>query len=138
VNDYLAAISVVSLTEKPLLDLCYVEDSSAEVDMNLVMTGKGRIVEVQGMRGPALLQGRTRKAPRTGRKGDPFPREETKRYAQMTAFLTSLMIVVLAEMGDKTQLLPWLCFRFRWQTVMWGVFVATAANHLFAVLVGNY
>jgi len=31
-----------------MLDLCYVEDSTAEVDMNLVMTGKGKIVEVQG------------------------------------------------------------------------------------------
>jgi ribonuclease PH len=33
---------------KPILDLCYTEDSAAEVDMNLVMTGKGGIVEVQG------------------------------------------------------------------------------------------
>jgi putative Ca2+/H+ antiporter (TMEM165/GDT1 family) len=57
----------------------------------------------------------------------------------VTAFLTSLAIVVLAEMGDKTQLLAMaFASRFRWQTVMWGVFVATAANHLFAVLVGNY
>jgi putative Ca2+/H+ antiporter (TMEM165/GDT1 family) len=57
----------------------------------------------------------------------------------MTAFLTSLVIVVLAEMGDKTQLLAMaFASRFRWQTVMWGVFVATAANHLLAVLVGNY
>jgi Ca2+/H+ antiporter, TMEM165/GDT1 family len=57
----------------------------------------------------------------------------------VTAFLTSLVIVVLAEMGDKTQLLAMaFASRFRWQTVMWGVFVATAANHLFAVLVGNY
>ena len=57
----------------------------------------------------------------------------------MTAFLTSLVIVVLAEMGDKTQLLAMaFASRFRWQTVMWGVFVATTANHLFAVLVGNY
>jgi putative Ca2+/H+ antiporter (TMEM165/GDT1 family) len=57
----------------------------------------------------------------------------------MTAFITSLVIVVLAEMGDKTQLLAMaFASRFRWQTVMWGVFVATAANHLFAVLVGNY
>jgi len=48
VNDFLAAISVGIVDGKPLLDLCYVEDSSAEVDMNLVMTGKGRIVEVQG------------------------------------------------------------------------------------------
>lgn len=57
----------------------------------------------------------------------------------MTAFLTSLAIVVLAEMGDKTQLLAMaFASRFRWQTVMWGVFAATAANHLFAVVVGNY
>jgi len=57
----------------------------------------------------------------------------------MTAFLTSLLIVVLAEMGDKTQLLAMaFASRFRWQTVMWGVFAATAANHLLAVLVGNY
>jgi ribonuclease PH len=48
VNDYLAAISVGIVDGKPVLDLCYVEDSTAEVDMNLVMTGKGRIVEVQG------------------------------------------------------------------------------------------
>jgi len=48
VRDYLAAISVGIAGGKPLLDLCYVEDSEAEVDLNLVMTGKGRIVEVQG------------------------------------------------------------------------------------------
>ena len=57
----------------------------------------------------------------------------------MTAFLTSLAIVFLAEMGDKTQLLAMaFATRFRWQTVMLGVLVATAANHLFAVYVGNY
>lgn len=55
----------------------------------------------------------------------------------MTAFLTSLAIVFLAEMGDKTQLLAMaFAARFRWQTVLLGVFVATAANHLFAVYVG--
>jgi len=48
VTDYLAAISVGIVDGKPLLDLCYTEDSTAEVDMNLVMTGKGGIVEVQG------------------------------------------------------------------------------------------
>lgn len=57
----------------------------------------------------------------------------------MTAFLTSLLVVVLAEMGDKTQLLGMaFATRFRWQTVMWGVFVATVLNHLLAVVVGNY
>jgi Ca2+/H+ antiporter, TMEM165/GDT1 family len=57
----------------------------------------------------------------------------------VTTFLSSLIFVVLAEMGDKTQLLA-MCFaaRYRWQTVMWGVFVATAANHLLAVVAGNY
>lgn len=57
----------------------------------------------------------------------------------MTAFLTSLVFVVLAEMGDKTQLLAMaFATRYKWQTVMWGVFVATVFNHLFAVVVGNY
>ncbi len=46
--DHLAAISVGVIDGKPALDLCYEEDSSAEVDMNVVMTGDGRIVEVQG------------------------------------------------------------------------------------------
>src|SRR5512139_28193 len=48
VNDHLAAVSVGIVDGKPMLDLCYAEDSTAEVDMNLVMTGSGRIVEVQG------------------------------------------------------------------------------------------
>jgi ribonuclease PH len=47
-TDYLAAISVGIVDGTPMLDLCYVEDSAAEVDMNLVMTGTGKIVEVQG------------------------------------------------------------------------------------------
>ncbi|HSB34494.1 MAG TPA: ribonuclease PH [Nitrospirota bacterium] len=46
--DHLAAVSVGIVDRKPLLDLCYAEDSEADVDMNLVMTGKGTIVEVQG------------------------------------------------------------------------------------------
>jgi ribonuclease PH len=48
VIDHLAAVSVGIVDSKPMLDLCYTEDSSAEVDMNLVMTGKGGIVEIQG------------------------------------------------------------------------------------------
>jgi len=48
VMDYLAAISVGIVNGKSMLDLCYQEDSTAEVDMNLVMTGKGGIVELQG------------------------------------------------------------------------------------------
>ncbi len=57
----------------------------------------------------------------------------------MIAVLSSFAIVFLAEMGDKTQLLAMaFAVRFRWQTVLWGVLAATAANHLFAVVVGNY
>ena len=57
----------------------------------------------------------------------------------MMAFLTSLAVVVLAEMGDKTQLLAMaFATRYCWKTVMWGVFVATVFNHLFAVVVGAY
>ncbi|MBD8015848.1 ribonuclease PH [Planococcus wigleyi] len=49
VTDFLAATSVgVSAENGPILDLNYVEDSSAEVDMNLVMTGAGHFVELQG------------------------------------------------------------------------------------------
>lgn len=48
VRDFLAAVSVGVVGGKNLLDLCYEEDSQAEVDMNLVMTGSGQFVEVQG------------------------------------------------------------------------------------------
>lgn len=47
-TDYLAAISVGRVGGEVMVDLAYQEDSSAEVDLNLVMTGKGRYVEVQG------------------------------------------------------------------------------------------
>lgn len=48
IKDYLAAISVGIVEGEPLIDLCYLEDSIAEVDMNIVMTGSGRFVEIQG------------------------------------------------------------------------------------------
>lgn len=60
VKDFLAAVSVgISKDNEPILDLCYEEDSAAMVDMNVVMTGSGEFVEVQG----------------TG-EGRPFKREE--------------------------------------------------------------
>jgi len=43
-----AAVSVGVVNGQPLLDLCYTEDVAAQVDMNLVMTGSGEFVEVQG------------------------------------------------------------------------------------------
>lgn len=48
VSDYLAATSVGIYQNQPILDLTYEEDSKAEVDMNIVMTGNGEFVEVQG------------------------------------------------------------------------------------------
>jgi ribonuclease PH len=47
-TDSVAAVSVGILGEAELLDLAYVEDKDAAVDFNIVMTGKGRFVEVQG------------------------------------------------------------------------------------------
>jgi ribonuclease PH len=46
--DYVAATSVGMVDGEPLLDLAYEEDSRAEVDMNVVQTGDGRLIEVQG------------------------------------------------------------------------------------------
>ncbi|MDO8525109.1 MAG: ribonuclease PH [Candidatus Omnitrophota bacterium] len=48
VSDYVAAVSVGMLDSNPILDLNYDEDSTAEVDMNIIMTGDGRFVEIQG------------------------------------------------------------------------------------------
>ena len=48
VADYVAAVSVGMLEGKPILDLDYSEDSTADVDMNIIMTGDGRFVEIQG------------------------------------------------------------------------------------------
>ena len=46
-RDFVAATSVGLVGGVPMLDLCYDEDSQADVDMNVVMTGSGRFVEVQ-------------------------------------------------------------------------------------------
>jgi ribonuclease PH len=46
--DYVAAISVGLHQGNPLLDLDYSEDSSCDTDMNIVMTGSGGFVEIQG------------------------------------------------------------------------------------------
>ncbi len=48
VRDYVAATSVGIIGGTPMLDLAYEEDSRAEVDMNVVQTGSGKFIEVQG------------------------------------------------------------------------------------------
>ena len=48
VRDFVAAVSVGMVKGKPVLDLSYKEDSAADVDMNVVMTGSGGFIELQG------------------------------------------------------------------------------------------
>ena len=48
IRDHVAAVSVGIHQGVPLLDLAYVEDSACDTDMNVVMTGSGHFVEVQG------------------------------------------------------------------------------------------
>src|SRR5579871_3238770 len=46
-RDFVAATSVGIVNGVPMLDLCYQEDSRADIDMNVVMTGRGQYVELQ-------------------------------------------------------------------------------------------
>jgi len=48
IRDAVAAVSIGIVEGRILLDLCYLEDSVADVDMNFVMTGSGKFIEVQG------------------------------------------------------------------------------------------
>ena len=48
IKDAVAAVSIGIVKGRILLDLCYEEDSKADVDMNFVMTGTGKFIEVQG------------------------------------------------------------------------------------------
>jgi ribonuclease PH len=69
-RDRVAAVSVGVVAGEPRLDLCYVEDSKAEVDLNLVMTGDGRIVEVQGTaEGKPFTEARLGELMALGKKG---------------------------------------------------------------------
>ena len=47
-DEFMAAVSVGIVDGQPVLDLCYDEDSAAQVDMNVVMTESGKFIEVQG------------------------------------------------------------------------------------------
>lgn len=48
VKSFVAAVSVGMVEDRVMLDLCYEEDSRAQVDMNVVMTDEGRFIEIQG------------------------------------------------------------------------------------------
>jgi ribonuclease PH len=67
-RDYVAATSVGIVEGQLLLDLCYEEDSRAQVDLNLVQTGSGLLVEVQGTA-----------------EGDPFPQELLQSLISMAS-----------------------------------------------------
>ena len=68
VKDFVAAVSVGLVEGVPMLDLDYAEDSSCQTDMNVVMTGAGRFVEVQGTA-----------------EGEPFARAELDRLLALAA-----------------------------------------------------
>ena len=66
IRDSVAAISVGIVDGEPLLDLNYVEDVAADTDMNVVVTGRGSFVEVQGTA-----------------EGTPFDRQELDRLLDL-------------------------------------------------------
>ena len=68
VSSPVAAVSAGIVGDEPMLDLCYEEDSSAQVDLNCVMDGQGRLIEIQG----------------TG-EGRPFTLEEQQKLVELCA-----------------------------------------------------
>jgi hypothetical protein len=78
-RDFVAAISVGIYKGVPVLDLDYLEDSDCETDMNVVMTGSGGFVEVQGTAEGSPSPRRTRRPARTRRRRHRPPRRRTKR-----------------------------------------------------------
>jgi ribonuclease PH len=68
VRDFVAAVSVGLVGGRPVLDLDYAEDSTCQTDMNVVMTGAGRFVEVQGTA-----------------EGEPFLQSELDRLLELAA-----------------------------------------------------
>jgi ribonuclease PH len=68
VKDFVAAVSVGVLQGEPVLDLDYAEDAGCATDMNVVMTGSGRFVELQGTA-----------------EGEPFARAELERLLELAA-----------------------------------------------------
>ena len=90
VKDYLAAVSVGVVAGVPVLDLCYVEDSKAHVDMNVVRTGRGGFVELQGTA-----------------EGEPFTREQMDGLIELANKGIDELIAMQKEaLGDV--LAPWI------------------------------
>jgi ribonuclease PH len=84
-TDSVAAVSVGIVEDTPLLDLDYSEDSTAEVDMNVVMTGDGRLVEVQATA-----------------EGVPFSRERLDEQLELAERGVGLLGVAQLEAVEET------------------------------------
>jgi ribonuclease PH len=67
-RDFVAAVSVGIVNGEPVLDLDYAEDSGCDTDMNVVMTGSGRFVEIQGTA-----------------EGEPFTKEEMSKLIDLAS-----------------------------------------------------
>jgi ribonuclease PH len=73
----IAAVSVGVVNGEPMLDLCYAEDSQAEVDCNVVLNGAGEFIEVQGTA-----------------EGKPFPRTRLNEMLDLAQLgITRLMAI---------------------------------------------
>ena len=87
IKNFVSAISAGIVDDEHMLDLCYVEDSSAKVDMNFVMTDKGEFVEVQG----------------TGEEA-PFSREDLNKLLELgekgNKELIKIQRAAIPEIGD--------------------------------------
>jgi ribonuclease PH len=81
VREGCAAVSVGIVRATPMLDLAYVEDAGAEVDMNVVMTASGGLVEVQGTA-----------------EGAPFSREQLGRMLALAESGITQLLVAQAEL----------------------------------------
>ncbi len=83
-QDFVAAVSVGIVNGVPVLDLDYPEDSACDTDMNVVMTGKGGIVEIQGTA-----------------EGTPFSRTELDALIEMAANgIAGIVAVQKAALAD--------------------------------------
>ena len=91
VTDFLSSVSVGIVGDQVLLDLNYDEDSQCQVDMNVVMTGKGQFVEVQG----------------TG-EGAPFSRQELSRMLELAeAGIRRLIEKQKEALGSAAERIGW-------------------------------
>ena len=84
-RDFVAAVSVGVVDGETLLDLDYLEDSGCDTDMNVVMTGSGRFVEVQGTA-----------------EGEPFTREQADQLLDMAGAGIAKLIALQREALART------------------------------------